>query len=144
MMRLVILLALATTAHADSSVEKPNPTRDVIGVCEKYRQAMEARDVAALIALAHPKYHETAGTPSPEDDYDYEGLKQILTTRLRAIKGVRLKLTYLKTTVETDRARIEVKQDGSFLMGDKWVPVQDTHIIELQREGKRWLISAGM
>jgi hypothetical protein len=144
MIRTLTVLLLLGTAHADSSVDKPNPTRDVLGVCEKYRQAMEARDVPALIALAHPKYHETAGTPSPDDDYDYEGLKQILTTRLRAIKGVRLKLTYLKTTVEADRARIEVKQDGSFLMGDRWVPVQDTHIIELQRDGKRWLISAGM
>jgi hypothetical protein len=142
--RIAVVALLCSLAHADSSVSKSDPQRDVISVCEKYRQAMEARDVPALIALAHPKYHSDAGTPSPEDDYDYEGLNTVLTDKLRWIKKIRLKLTYRKVSVEGIRARVEVQSDGSFTMGEREVRHQDTYNIDLERDGKRWLITAGM
>ncbi len=138
----VVLLLIGAIAHADSSVG--DAKRDPLQICERYRKAMEARDVPTLIALAHPRYHETAGTPSPDDDYDYEGLKAILTTRFRAVKEVKLKLTYRKVTVDGGHARVEVQQEASFLIGERWVKSQDNHNIELERDGKRWLIIGGM
>ena len=33
---------------------------------------------AALLALAHPNYYEDSGTPKGDDDYGYEGLKEVL------------------------------------------------------------------
>jgi hypothetical protein len=143
-MRILALLFLCAIARGDTSVEKPDPKRDVLSVCEKYRLAMEARDVPALIALAHPKYHEDAGTPSPDDDHDYAGLKEILTTRFRSITKVTLKLTYRKVTVDGTRARVEVQRDGTFTMGGREMRSQDTYNMDFERDGKRWLITGGM
>ena len=53
---------------------------------ERYRHAMEDRDATTLLSLAHPNYYEDSGTPSGGDDYGYEGLKEVLSKRLGALR----------------------------------------------------------
>src|SRR5215468_7320860 len=68
--------------------------REIIEVCEKYRRAMEERDAPTLLAMAHPNYYEDSGTPKGDDDYGYDGLKEVLSRRLAALRTLRYNNEY--------------------------------------------------
>lgn len=151
---LLLAIALAPVACAHYSVipgtrvidTKTN--REIIEVLERYRQALEEKDGASLLALAHPNYYEDSGTPKGDDDYGYEGLKEILARRLSALKTLRYNIEYRKVEVEGTRARADIRYDASYQiateMGDRWERKQNDKRIELENDGKRWLIIAGM
>jgi hypothetical protein len=131
-----------------TKVADTKPNREILDVCEKYRHAMEERDGATLLALAHPNYYEDSGTPKGDDDYGYEGLKDVLARRLAAVRTVRYNIEYRKVEIEGSRARVDIRYDASFQiateMGDRWERKQNDKRIELEHDGKRWLIVAGM
>jgi hypothetical protein len=122
--------------------------RELLEVVERYRHAMEDRDAATLLALAHPNYYEDSGTPKGDDDYGYEGLKDVLSRRLGALRTLRYNIEYRKVSVTGHRAQIDIRYDASFQlateMGDRWERKQNDKRIELENDGKRWLIIAGM
>jgi len=122
--------------------------REIVDVCEKYRHAMEDRDGATLLALAHPQYFEDSGTPGGSDDYGFEGLKDVLSKRLAAVKTLRYNIEYRKVEVDGTRARVEIRYDASYQMatemGDRWERKQNDKRLELENDGKRWLFIAGM
>src|SRR5687768_1042444 len=57
--------------------------RQIIETVERYRMALERRDAPALIAMASPRYWEDGGTVKADDDYGYDGLRQVLATSLQ-------------------------------------------------------------
>jgi hypothetical protein len=122
--------------------------REILDVCERYRHAMEERDAATLLALAHPDYYEDSGTPNANDDYGYDGLKDVLARRMAALKTVRYNIEYRKVEVSGKRALVDIRYDASFQlateMGDRWERKMNDKRIELENDGKRWLIIAGM
>jgi hypothetical protein len=131
------------TKVADSKVN-----REIIDVCERYRHAMEDRDPTTLLALAHPHYYEDSGTPTGGDDYGYEGLKQVLVQRMGQLRTLRYNIEYRKVTVTGHHAAVEIRYDASFQlateMGDRWERKQNDKQLELENDGRRWLIIAGM
>ena len=122
--------------------------RELVDVCEKYRVALEQRDAPALLALAHPNYYEASGTPKGDDDYGYEGLKQVISNRMAALKTVRYNIEYRAVDVQGSHARVDLRYDASFQiatpLGDRWERRQNDKRIELENNGQRWLILAGM
>jgi hypothetical protein len=131
------------TKVADSRVN-----REILDVCERYRHAMEDRDPTTLLALAHPHYYEDSGTPTGGDDYGYEGLKQVLAQRMSQLRTLRYNIEYRKVTVTGHHAAVEIRYDASFQlateMGDRWERKQNDKQLELENDGRRWLIIAGM
>jgi hypothetical protein len=109
---------------------------------------MEERDAASLLALAHPQYYEDSGTPLAQDDYGYIGLRDVLAKRLGQLKTLRYNIEYRKIDVEGSRAKVDLRYDASFQlateMGDRWERKQNDKRIELENDGKRWLIISGM
>src|SRR6478672_4443044 len=65
-----------------TTVRDTRQNREILEIVEKYRRAMEERDAATLLALAHPQYYEDSGTPKGDDDYGYQGLRDVLAKRL--------------------------------------------------------------
>src|SRR6478672_3333462 len=122
--------------------------REILEVCEKYRRAMEDRDAATLLALAHPSYYEDSGTPGGNDDYGYQGLRDVLARRLAQLRTLRYNIEYRKIDVEGHHAKVDIRYDASFQlateMGDRWERKQNDKRLELEHDGKRWLIIAGM
>jgi hypothetical protein len=122
--------------------------REIVDVCEKYRHAMEDRDGVTLLALAHPQYFEDSGTPGGADDYGFDGLKDVLSKRLAAVKTLRYNIEYRKVEVDGTRARVEIRYDASYQMatemGDRWERKQNDKRLELENDGRRWLLIAGM
>jgi hypothetical protein len=122
--------------------------RELVGVVEAYRHALERKDPAALLAMASPDYFEDSGTPTADDDYGYEGLKQVLARRLTQVESIRYSLQYMKIEVKDKIALVDVYIDASYQLhtaqGTKWDRKQEPHRMELVNDGKRWLFRRGM
>lgn len=141
--------ACASTDYInDTKIEDTPENRELLKVLERYRRAMERRDTAALLAMAHPWYFEDSGTSKGDDDYGYEGLKQVLQKRMDQVKSVRYGMQYKKARIKGNRARVQVFIDASFQMttenGDKWQRKVDDNELELLKDDRGWRFLAGM
>jgi hypothetical protein len=129
-------------------VTDTKPNREIIDVCERYRHALEDRDSGTLLAMASPQYYEDSGTPKADDDYGYEGLKDVLARRLASVRAIRYNIEYRKVDISGSRAQVDIRYDASFQlateMGDRWERKQNDKRLELENDGRRWLILSGM
>ena len=115
----VLCLSLLTVAGCDKNI--PNTTvkdtpenRAVITFMENYRNSVEARDVGALLAMAHPQYLDDNGTPAGDDDIDYRGLQKKLSRWRERVTDVRYEIKYRTITREMDRVFIAYRYSASF------------------------------
>ncbi len=141
--------ACATINHIPGTTVADNKlNREILEVCERYRHAMEERDGATLLAMAHPNYYEDSGTPKGEDDYGYDGLRQVIQSRLAQVRSIRYNIEYRAIEVKGTRARVDIRYDASFQiatdMGDRWERKQNDKRLELESDGHRWQFIAGM
>lgn len=177
MTRLSVLLTItaatiAGCAHggtyvAGTRVPYSDNNKNVLDRCEEYRLAVEQRDSDALMLMAHPQYWEDSGTPSGGDDYGYEGLRNVLTTRLAKASDIRYSIRYMAVHQECPgelkpncKAAVDVMIDASFTIPNalgqpKRPDKRDQNQLQLQwtcGTGKdaaqtgscRWLFTSGM
>ena len=131
------------TTVADSKIN-----REIIEACERYRRALEDRDGATLLAMALPNYYEDSGTPKGDDDYGYEGLKQVVSSRLAQVRSIRYNVEYRNIELKGRHAKIDIRYDASFQiatdMGDRWERKQNDKRLEMEFDGRRWMFLSGM
>ena len=115
----VLCLSLAAAAGCQKNI--PNTTvkdtpenRAVVTFMENYRNAVESRDVGALLAMAHPQYLDDNGTPAGEDDIDYRTLQTKLRRWRERVSDVRYEIKYRTITREMDRVLINYRYSASF------------------------------
>lgn len=152
MKRPFLLAWLGACASTDfiqgTKLEDTPENREMVRVIERYRRALERRDVAALLSMAHPWYFEDSGTAKGDDDYGYDGLKKVLATRLADVQSVRYGIQYKKVSFSGNRARVQVFIDASFQHvaegREKWQRKTDDNEIELIKDDKGWRFLAGM
>jgi ketosteroid isomerase-like protein len=150
------ILALATlTALGCSARRIPGTqiadtpeTRAVLDVVQSYRQAMENRDAAAVLALVSPAYFDTAGTNDPTDDLDRGALEASLAKELARADGVKLEFTIRKIEVAGDRAEAELFYESYYRVQTPSGAVprrdSDVHRMKLQKLDGAWKIAAGL
>jgi hypothetical protein len=152
-MKRLVVLALAAASCAPSlipgtQVQDTKDNRAVYQVVQSYREAMDRRDAAAVLALAAPDYFDTAGTPTPEDDVDRSILEQRLPQDLARVDAVKLELTVRKLEVRGDRGEVEVFYDGWYRVKTPsgTVPRRDSdvHRMKLRKVEGRWLFTSGL
>jgi hypothetical protein len=127
MIRLSVLLAIAAVGcaangHYVEGTRVPYSTSNesALKACEEYRMAVERGDADALMLMAHPQYWEDSGTPSGGDDYGYEGLRNVLTTRLQKASDIRYSVRYIAVHQSCGelqsgcKAAVDVLIDASF------------------------------
>lgn len=119
---LTVALVCASLAAAGGCTKNiPNTTvkdtpanREVITFMENYRNAVEARDIGALLAMAHPQYLDDNGTPSGDDDLDYQLLQEKLSRWRERVTDVRYEIKYRTITREMDRVMVSYRYSASF------------------------------
>lgn len=152
---LVLALALAAGCAGGNlipgtTVKDTEVNRAILKTVEDYRSSLESRDVDRLLMLASERYAEDSGTPRPDDDYRYEGLKHVLTTRLSRVRSIRYSIQYRNIRMLSDKeAEVEVHLNGSFELmsesGERYRNVDDYHHFFLEKTGKeRWKFLSGM
>jgi hypothetical protein len=133
-----------------TTVSDTDVNRAILKTVEDYRQSIENRDVDRLLMLASEHYSEDSGTPRTDDDYRFDGLKQVLTTRLARVRTIRYGIEYRNVRMISDtEAEVEVHLNGSFELmsenGERYRNVDDFHHFLLERTSKdRWKFLSGM
>ncbi len=146
-------------------------TKEVLRVVEKYRVAMENRDVDTLISLASPNYFEKNGNNNSRDNYGYEGLVKVLRSYFKEVSKIKLVIIYKDVKFNKDKTRAQVfyhfilnfrkppekfeqkvvSQDGEMKVVDnfdeqRWYSKSDDNVMVLEKDKKtgKWLIVRGM
>ena len=162
MIRLSVLLLAITACSAQvkyvpgTRVPYSDANDAVLKACEDYRLAVERADVDALMLMAHKQYWEDSGTPSGSDDYGYDGLRNVLLTRLPKASDIRYSVRYVNVRQSCTgdlrpgcRAAVDVLVDASFTITDalgkpKRPDKRDQNELVLEWDGHRWLFLSGM
>jgi hypothetical protein len=151
-----MLLAVAAVAAVGCSprripgteIKDTRDTRAVYDVVQSYRQALEKRDAAAVLALVAPSYFDTAGTPQPEDDMDRGQLEASLAKDLARAEGVKEEFTVRKIEVSGDDAFAELFFDSYYRVQTPSGPVprkdSDVYRLRLHRIEGAWKIVSGL
>jgi hypothetical protein len=113
---LAVLFAVAGCQKniPNTTVKDTAENRAVITFMENYRNAVEARDIGALLAMAHPQYLDDNGTPSGDDDLDYRGLQKKLSRWRERVTDVRYEIKYRTINREMDRVLVAYRYSASF------------------------------
>jgi len=139
-----------------TEIPDTDANREILQVLENYRMAFVARNPAAVLSLAHPTYHDEAGTDDPSDDVVYEELGQLLRRRLNQLDSIRFTMDYIDIQGAGDRATVHVWMDASFKFkpvldsegepreAPRYARKQDHARFELVYENETWLITSGI
>src|SRR6188474_2238212 len=115
---MLLMVGTGACAHTDyfpgTTILRSEENIKIIETVEQYRRRMLEHNVDGLLVLASQTYFEDSGTPRSDDDYGYEGLKQVLASKLKMVKSLRYEIEYRNISVRNDRAEVEVFLDGSF------------------------------
>lgn len=145
----IALCACEPTMIPNTRVEDTRENREVVDFVEKYRLALEARNGGALLALASQNYFDDMGTPSGNDDIDYDGLKDALGRLREEVLGTRYQISYRAVTYDVDqKVLVDMLYTGWFRItaseGPVWKRRLEPHRIVLAREDGRYRILSGM
>lgn len=147
----LLSLSGCSTSHIpNTDVEDTSDNRKVIAFCEDYRHAVEDKDVAKLIGMASPRYFEDGGNTNPEDDIDFDGLKDYLTSTFVKTQTIRYEIRYRNVNVneENKKVYVEFTYSASYrfpgLKGEEWRHTVADNRLELMPEGDGYKILAGM
>jgi hypothetical protein len=89
-----LLTGCATRYIPNTDVEDTDDNRQVISFCEKYRHAVELKDVGELLKLASNDYYEDGGNVDASDDLDYAGLRDYLAGKFNDARAIRYEIRY--------------------------------------------------
>lgn len=133
----------------NSEIQDTEENRQILSVISAYKSALDDRNVDKLMGLVSKSFFENSGTPSGEDDYNYEGLQQRLTTWAEQIKAIRADVRVKTITTEGDTARAQYFYELNYQVPGaggtmQWKHEADTKEMVLRREGSVWRIVSGI
>ena len=141
----------AGTYIPNTDVEDNTENRQIVNFCERYRRAIEERDVEALVQMASPRYFETGGNAKTSDDIDYNGLRLYLTTKFKETKAIRYEIRYHRIQDKPEDAKVvfvDFTYTASFQIptqkGDVWNRAVRDDRLQLIRDGDSYKILGGM
>lgn len=142
------LIGCATHYIPNTDVEDNDENRRLIGFCEKYRKAVERKDIATLLKLAAPSYYEDGGNVDPSDDLDYAGLRDYLTSKFQDATAIRYEIRYHRITKQKDVILIDYTYSASYRIpgskGEEWRRKVEDNRLELVPYNDDYRITAGM
>lgn len=142
------LAGCATHYIPNSDVEDTEENRKLMTFCEKYRKAVEQKDVVTLLKLAAPNYYEDGGNVDSSDDLDYAGLKNYLTTKFQDATAIRYEIRYRRVVHDRDMIYVDYTYSASYRIpgqkGEEWRRRVEDNRLELVPFQDEYRIVAGM
>ena len=132
----------------NTDVEDTGVNRDVVAFCEKYRHAMEDRNVATLLKLMSPGYFEDGGEAQKESA-DYDKIRDFLTGDFLKTGGVRYEIRYRRVTfTENSHVYVDYTYAAAWkvpgVKADEWHHKVADNRLDLVRDGESYKIIGGM
>jgi len=133
----------------NTDVEDTSDNRKIIEFCEDYRHAVEDKNIGRLLKMASPRYHEDGGNTNGEDDIDFDGLKDYLTSTFTQTSQIRYEIRYRRVTLtETNKVFVDYTYAASFrvpgVTNTEWKHTVADNRLELVADGEGYKITAGM
>jgi hypothetical protein len=147
---LLALLAAGCNGELIPNTDVPDTAenREAILFVEQYRHAVERRDVGEILSLVSPRFYDDNGTPTTEDDRDYDRLREELASVADRLLDVRYEMRYRRVTHRPDRILVDYTYTSSFKIatpqGDRWETRLNDNRIELVREDGKLRILSGI
>jgi hypothetical protein len=148
----VCAVALAATGCTRSyipntDVEDTGENKAVIMFCERYRHAVEDKNVSELLKLASPGYFQIS--VKNEDVYDFNGLRQYLTETFERTTGIRYEIRYRRVTyTDTNHIFVDFTYAAAFripgVKGDEWRHKVADDRLDIVRDKDDYRIVSGM
>jgi hypothetical protein len=132
-----------------TEVQDTATNRKLLDRIERYRLAVEHRDVTAILAMVSPTYFDERGHPDdPSYHWDYARLAKELPQKLDKVKDVRLEIQVRHIVVKDDTARAAYFYTENYIAtlpsGEIPEHTSDIERMEFQRQGDRWMITKGL
>ncbi len=147
---LVLTTACTKKLIPNTDVEDRGDNRKIVQFCEEYRRAVERRNIALLLELSHPQYHEDGGNIDGADDIDRQGLKKYLESQFKDTKAIRYEIKYRRIGKgRKDVVFVDYTYSASYKLpggekGDIWRRVVADNRLELVPSGDSYKIKSGM
>lgn len=152
----LLVLGLLSVMGACSPALIPNTdvvdtpeNRDIITFCERYRRAVELKNVGQLLEMAAPDYYEDGGTLDPTDDLDRAGLAEYLRNKYVETESVRYEIRYRRVSPgRQNRLLVDYTYSASYRVptanGAEWRRKVSENRLEIVPNGEKFQIVAGM
>lgn len=122
--------------------------REAIEFVERYRHAVEARNVGEVLSLVSDRFYDDNGTITTIDDRDYDRLRMQLSAFAERLLDIRYEMRYRRVTHRPDRIYVDYTYTSSFKIatpgGDRWETRLRDNRIELVREEAGLRIVSGI
>ena len=82
----------------NTDVDDTPKNREIVEFCERYRKAVEHRDIRSLLTFAGSEYYDDGGNADASDDLDYAGLEAYLNDKFKQAKGIRYEMRYRRVS----------------------------------------------
>lgn len=142
------LAACAPKKIPGTEIQSTADTRAIYAVVQQYREALEKRDVPAILALVATSYYDTAGTPDPSDDLDRARLEASLKQDLPKADSVKLDFTLRRIEILGDNAAAEIFFDQYYRVKTSTVTVprrdSDVQRLRLRKLDGGWKFVSGL
>jgi hypothetical protein len=137
-------LGCATAKIPGTEIDENADTTAVLGVMTKYNAALDAQDAAGILALVDTSFYDDAGTLTPEDDLDYNALKNKLPALLQKLQDVRARITIKTMKIDGDQASVVYTYAVTYRLGTKTQTDTDIKRMEFKRVNGTWKIVKGV
>ena len=155
-MKRILALVLAVAAGCapkllpGTDVKETKDTRAIYDVVQRWAKAMNAKDVAGVLALVAPDYYDDAGTADPRDDMDLSRLEKTLGEDFARVEGQKLGVTIRRIDVDdlAGTALAELYYDSYYRVQTPTgaIPRRDSDVyrLRLKRIDGAWKIVGGL
>jgi hypothetical protein len=150
----VLMLSVLTAcnpAYVTGTKIQYTPQKQVIAdFIEKYRVAVENRNLDLLKSMVSETYYENGSTTNdPKDDYDFQGLLKVFTELGQQIRAVKYEIKIEKIEIlDENLAAVDFNYNGQYLFAvkeqERWATQADKNRITLKKEEGKWMIVSGL
>lgn len=138
---LLVCMACKPDMIPNTDVRESKENREALKFVERYRRAVEERNVGALMSMTSMHYYDDNGTPDGRDDVDYPKLRQRLLEWSEAVQTVRYEMRYRRVRFERDKVFVDFTYTGSFQLKNgedkRWARRLADNRLELRRKSSR-------
>ncbi|NOZ02079.1 MAG: nuclear transport factor 2 family protein [Deltaproteobacteria bacterium] len=150
MLPILLVAACGPKYIEGTKIEDTERNREIAELVERYRLAVEHRDLDTLRSMISRDYFANAGTTAEsDDDYGYDYLeKKVIPTLRDDVKSVQYRIVLRNITFQGNRAFADYEFWYKFYYvdggKDRWVSKNNFNRLEFAKEDGVWRIVGGL